>query len=109
MVSTKKPAGKRLSSPLGLVRKTIALFDNYWKPLAGILGIFAVVNLIFGNGSSILSSVASSLNDSATLQHSNYLARGLDGFSRIFGGSDISRTDTSAMPNFLLIIEVLIT
>jgi hypothetical protein len=81
-----------------LAWQSLIFIKNFWKPLGGIVLIYAILNIIFGSG--LLSSASSSISSS------NKFSDALTSYGTLISGG--SSNQTATMQSVLLVIESLV-
>jgi hypothetical protein len=108
---TKKEAASRAKLPGSFrlsaqVLKTIARF---WKPLAGILLVYLVLNIIFASGLSGLSSTTNDIKNNLNNGQNSHFIRAIGSFSSLIGTSGSGNSQSgSVLLSILIILESLV-
>jgi tetrahydromethanopterin S-methyltransferase subunit F len=95
-VKTRAP----LPGSFALTRQTFAALKKYWKPLVGIVLVYALLNLVLASG--IISNANSTVN---SVKDKTTLSGAFTGFGNLFSGDSAG---TSSIQSFLFLFETLV-
>ncbi len=110
-----KAEAKSLPSPIGSFRltwRTLATLKKYWKPFAGITLVYLILNVIFANVISNISTVVSDIKLDLEVGSSENLSpfgSALNGFGNLVAsGGTSSSTTGSTLQTMLIILQSLV-
>ncbi len=99
-------AKRPFANSFKLTIQTIKVIKTFWKPLLGIIAVYAVINLVFASG--IISDASSTVNGIKTNIQSSAgtgkLANAIDGFGVLLAGNSGSSQGSTALQSLLLVI-----
>lgn len=109
----KKDTGKRtpILGSFKLTWQVVGTLRKFWKPLAGIVVVYLILNIVFASGVSNLSSAVSTIKDNlnSSGSQSHPLTAAFSGFTSLVGSAGSSGSATgSVLQSVLIVLESLV-
>lgn len=110
---TKKEVHSRKPIPnvFRLTGQVFSIFKKFWRPLAGIVLVYLILNVVFASGIGSLSTAVGNIKDdlNSNSNHAHPLVSGISGFLSLISTSGVSGSPTgSALQTMLIILESLV-